>query len=92
MEMTQVIWNALSPAERDKRRDTSDLTAQLRGLEGYRVEVVDTEHNGGQTRRFNVGKSTGWRPCHLEVHNSRSLGGQPAAKSYQSVRLIRKIR
>jgi hypothetical protein len=42
----------------------TDLTAQLIGLEGKRVEVVDAS---GETRRFYVGKSTGWAPVHLEI-------------------------
>lgn len=67
-------------------RSSVNLTPQLVGLEGRRVEVVTTY---GETRRFNVGKSTGWIPCHLEVYNSRSSGGGSAEKQYQSVRIIR---
>ncbi len=48
------------------------LTPQLIGLEGKRVKVVDCY---GEKRRFKVGKSTGWIPCHLELHNARSHGG-----------------
>lgn len=29
----------------------------------------------GERKRFNVGRSTGWMPCHLTVHNRRSRGG-----------------
>jgi len=63
-----------------------NLTPQLVGLEGRRVEVVTTY---GETRRFHVGKSTGWIPCHLEIHNARSSGGGSAEKQYKSVRVIR---
>jgi hypothetical protein len=87
--MTADKWSKLSPLDREQSRDLSDLTHQLIGYEGYRVEVVD---NRGERRRFNVGRSTGWRPCHLEVHNARSMGGGPADKNYQSVRVLRKIR
>lgn len=87
MDHTQ--WAAMSPAEREKARDNSDLTPALKGLEGWRVEVVDAE---GGRRRFIVGRSTGWRPCHLELHNIRSMGGFPAWKNYQSVRPIRRVR
>lgn len=71
-------------------RDESGLTPQLIGLEGMRVEVVDPPDGEfpGLTRRFYVGKSTGWRPCHLEIHNRRSTGGGPALKEYASVRTL----
>lgn len=83
--MTQAKWDAMTPAERDKARDLSGLTPQLVGLEGCRVEVTDDD---GTVRRFKVGRSTGWVPCHLEVYNARSLGGGAARKSYRSVRVI----
>lgn len=84
-EMTQQIWERMSPAERAAKRDNSDLSPQLVGLEGWRVEVVTTY---GEKRRFIVGKSTGWRPCHLEVLTRRSLGGCAAEKEYASVRKL----
>jgi hypothetical protein len=87
--MTQSKWNRLSPAERDKVRDSSKLTSQLIGKEGCRVEVVD---NDGNRRRFIVGKSTGWVPCHLELKNVRSSGGSAADQSYRSVRIIERLR
>ena len=68
-------------------RDNRGLSPQLSPYEGSRVEVVDED---GNRRRFWVGKSTGWRPCHLEIHNSRSLGGSPAAQNYRSVALIKR--
>ena len=83
--MTQAKWNALPPADREGLRDSSDLTPQLIGLEGQRVEVVSIH---GDTRRFIVGKSTGWKPCHLEVKTRRSLGGGPASREYRSVRVV----
>lgn len=87
--MTGDKWESLSPLDREQSRDLSGLTKQLLGFEDWRVEVVDAD---GATRRFNVGRSTGWRPCHLEIHNSRSMGGDPACKSYQHIRIIRKVR
>lgn len=50
-----------------------NLTPQLIGLEGKRVEVVDKY---GERRRFRVGRSTGWIPCHLEIEG-RADGGGP---------------
>lgn len=68
-------------------RSTSQLTKQLVGLEGCRIEVVDCY---GETRRFIVGKSTGFIPCHLEVANRRSSGGTAVTGTpYKSVRVIR---
>ena len=58
---------------------------QLMGLEGWRVEV---ETMSGEKRRFIVGRSTGWGPCHLELNNRRSLGGDLAEKQYKTVRKL----
>jgi hypothetical protein len=88
MEMTQAIWNSLTPAQKDTVRDNSGLTPQLIGLEGWRVEVVDAD---GTRKRFQVGKSTGWRPCHLEISRRNAFGGFCASKSYASVRPLYKV-
>lgn len=82
-------WETLPPKSRDEIRDLSDLTPQLTGLEGWRVEVVTTY---GETRRFIVSRSTGWRPCHIEVKLRTSSGGFGADKEYASVRTLRKVR
>ncbi len=87
--MTQAKWNAMGSAERDKVRDNGSLTPQLSGLEGHRVEATTNE---GETRRFIVGKSTGWAPIHLEIKTSRSHGGGGADRSYKSVRSLGKVR
>lgn len=63
----------------------SQLTPQLIGLEGKRVEVVTTYD---ETRRFIVGKSTGWCPIHLEIANRSSHGGGAAEHEYKSVRQV----
>lgn len=64
-----------------------DLTQQLTGLEGRRVEVVD-RHN--DKRRFIVGRSTGWMPIHLEIKTRRSLGGCAVfGAPFKSVRVVR---
>lgn len=52
-----------------------ELTPALIGLEGRRVEVTEPS---GEKRRFKVGKSAGFIPCHTELANRRSCGG-PAA-------------
>ena len=67
-------------------RSQSELTPELMGLEGKRVEVVDAY---GETRRFYVGKSTGFIPCHLEICRRDSSGG-PAVMGapFKSVRTL----
>lgn len=64
-----------------------ELSPQLVGLEGNRVEVLDS-WDDAKPRRFIVGKSTGWMPIHLEVHNRRSTGGGGAMRSYASVSVV----
>ena len=83
--MNQEIWDSMTPAQKDAARDLSGLTPQLVGLEGWRVEVVS---DYDETRRFYVSRSTGWVPCHIEVHNRRSMGGIAAAQHYKSVRKL----
>ncbi len=70
------------------KRCNADLTPQLIGMEGKRVEVVDRY---GETRRFWVGKSAGWFPVHLEIARRDSSGG-PAVTGvpFQSVHIVRK--
>ena len=87
--MTQSKWSGMSQAERERARDNSALTPQLKGLEGHRVEATT---GSGETRRFIVGKSTGWAPIHLEIKKSNSFGGGTASKSYASVRSLGKVR
>jgi len=86
--MTQERWNSLSHAQREAMRDNSHLTPQLLGLEGWRVRVVDM---AGEVRKFIVGKSTGWRPCHLELQ-PRAACGDPARSIYQAVEKLEKVR
>lgn len=55
-----------------KERCPVELESRLVGLEGRRVEVREL---GERPRRFWVGKSTGWMPCHLEISRKGSSGG-----------------
>jgi hypothetical protein len=70
-------------------RSCAELSPQLIGLEGYRVEVVTTY---GERRRFIVGKSTGPIPCHLEIARRDSSGGIAAAREYKSVKALERVR
>lgn len=63
-----------------------ELTPQLIGLEGKRVEVTDSQ---GETRRFIVGKSMGWMPIHLEIPRRDSSGGTAVIGApFKSVRVV----
>lgn len=83
-----LLWPRLTQAERRKLLDPRDLTPQLKGLEGWRVEVVDQY---GEARRFNVGISWGWEPIHLELPNQRSTKGRPADRLYRKVSPLRRL-
>jgi hypothetical protein len=87
--MTQEKWDKLSYAQREELRDLSGLTQQLIGLEGCRVEVVD---DYDKKRRFIVGRSTGWRPCHIELKTIRSQAGVSADEHYKQVTGIKRVR
>lgn len=76
--------------EEQGERAVYDLSPQLMGLEGWRVQVVDNE--GDEPRRFIVGRSTGWAPCHLEIRTSRSRGGDPARLTYHRVTTLGRVR
>jgi len=82
----RLVEKARAENEKTGRRFSSELSPQLIGLEGKRVEAVTTY---GETRRFNVGKSTGLIPCHLEISRRGSFGGPAAEKEYKSVTVIR---
>ena len=64
--------HARSFHDRTGHRFACELTPQLIGLEGKRVEL--TYPNGEKTRLI-IGKSTGWIPIHLEIKTKRSRGG-----------------
>ena len=65
----------------------TQLTKQLIGHEGKRVEVVDCY---GETRRFWVGRSMGPVKIHLEISRRNSSGGcGTSGDPYKSVRVIK---
>lgn len=87
--MDQKTWDDATDAQREAMRDNSNLSPQLVGLEGWRVEVETTY---GEVRRFIVGRSTGWRPIHLEVKLRNSRGGFAAEREYCSVKRLYQAR
>ena len=67
-------------------RCPAELVPALVGLEGKRVEA----DYFGERIRFKVGRSTGWLPCHLRLHNRRSTGGEGLiAEHVTNVRVVR---
>lgn len=87
--MTQGRWDSLSSAARDAIRDESGLCSQLKGLEGRRVRVTPGFY-GERSATFTVGRSTGWRPCHLAVRrgargSSRVLTENTVFRTVQEV-------
>lgn len=68
------------------KRCLAGLVPQLVGLEGKRVEVIDCYD---EKRRFYVGRSTGWYPCHLEIKLRTSHGGGAVTGApFKSVRVV----
>lgn len=84
-ECAAILEHGARYAQKTGTRCEAELTPQLVGLEGKRVEVIDAY---GAKRRFIVGKSTGWMPCHLEISCRSSRGGGAAHETYESVRIV----
>lgn len=85
-EYERALDAARAEHARTGRRYSCELTAQLVGLEGKRVEVVDCY---GETRRFYVGKSTGFIPAHLEIARRNSSDGPAVSGApFKSIRVI----
>jgi len=72
--------------EKTKEKCPSELTPQLIGLEGKTVEVVD---KFDEKRKFTVGTSTGWIPCHIEIKRKNSTGGHAVMGApFKSIRVV----
>ena len=85
-EYSQLLEIAREKNQQTGWRSKSELTPELIGLEGQRVEVIT---KNDEKIRFKVGKSTGFIPCHLEIKTSRSTGGGAVYGSpFKSVRVI----
>ena len=72
------------------KRSSAKLTPELIGKEGKRVEVRHRWKSGEEeTIRFQVGKSTGWMPCHLQLARRGVSGGSAVCLGeILSVRII----
>lgn len=62
-----------------------ELVPEFIGHEGERVELVDCY---GETRRFRIGKSTGWIPVHLEIERNANGGGPVYGRPFASIRFL----
>lgn len=100
MEMTQEKWDSMSLSERAKVRDISSLHPLLIGLEGWRVEVIykpGTECVGYDEAtcwllpRFIVGRTTGWKPCHLALRNRNQRGSSMTITNETPIQSVRKL-
>lgn len=67
-----------------------ELIPEFIGKEGYRVQIIDKY---GETRRFIIGKSSGFIPCHLEIAKSNSRGGAAVCGyPFKSINFIERVR
>jgi hypothetical protein len=81
-----LVEQAKAYHDKTGQRCNIDLVPALIGKEGRRVEADVF----GRRVRFNVAKSSGWMPSHLEMKNSRStFGGALYADEVSNVRVIR---
>lgn len=55
-----------------RERCPAELHPKLIGLEGKRVQVT---LENGEKKKFRVGKSTGWFPCHIYLEKDSYSGG-----------------
>jgi hypothetical protein len=80
------LWPTYNTEQRKHLADLSGLTPQLNGLEHQRVEAV---RKTGEVVRFYVGRSAGWRPCHIEIMRmSSTTSDQPADPEYKSIAVL----
>lgn len=79
------LRRVLECCQRKHIRCLVELTPQLIGLEGKRVEVVN---DCGVRRRFQVGKSIGPIPIHLELARRGSTGCAVYGAPFQSVKEV----
>lgn len=68
-------------------RSSSELNPKLIGLEGKRIECTYF----GERKRFTVGKSMGFIPCHLILKTSNSHGGEAVLSNPKHLKNIRVI-
>jgi hypothetical protein len=86
-ECSEIMVDGAAHAAKTGKQCEAELVPELIGLEGRRVELTEPH---GYKRRFYVGRSTGWLPCHLEITTRRSMGGAPVSfPKGSTVRVVR---
>jgi hypothetical protein len=86
IEAKSAYWRDANKQQRLALQDLSGLHAPFIGLEGCRVEVSE---RSGYKRRFIIGRSTGWKPCHLEIARRNSSGGGALYVDFDSFKIVR---
>lgn len=73
-------------------KDLSELHPQLMGLEGRRVRVIPPRRTmtGHNQHEFIVGRSTGWRPCHLAMRQG-AIGSAEVIKKTERFAEVRVV-
>lgn len=81
------LHNVIERCKKTGERCNVELTHELIGFEGRRVEIT---YPSGEKHRFKVGMSTGYVPVHIELSNSRSTdGGAVYFPKGSTVRVVR---
>lgn len=91
-----LAWERMTISERSAVRNMSSIIGHpLAGFQGDRVAFT-VRYESGETEEWRgwVGRSTGYMPRLLIMHNTRSTGGDPAPRKEiivpGSIRLLRK--
>lgn len=86
LAMTQAKWDAMTSAEKNAVRVTSNLHPTLAPLVGSLVEGLYY----GEKKRFIVGQSTGWIPVTLGLDSRRASGSSEilTEKNFVLLRVI----
>lgn len=81
-----IIKIAEEKYKKEGYRSNSELIPEFIGKERKRVEVI-TRY--GEKKRYIIGKSAGWIPCHLEILKSNSSGGSAVmGYPFKSIKFI----
>ena len=85
-EAKGAYWRSATKEQRAALRDVGGLHSPFIGYEGCRVEVNE---RSGYKRRFIIGISTGWKPCHLEIARRDSRGGGALYIDFDTFKVVR---
>ena len=77
------VWVKLTPAQREKLRDESELHPLLKQYIGVKVKVRPKREFGRST--FIVGRSSGWRPILLAMHSRVAHGSSDVIRANEKI-------